>query len=248
MRRLSVVPSLILLMVTVFGPSAAFAGEWKLYEYANKFANKLPQLMAVKDENRVINPDALRRPLRIENAGMYPIISLKVDGQELLSPNQHLRVGNYLDEPVSILTSHTVDIVFGTPSSNYYGISFAPLWERTYPQAQAGTTVRVEDWTATDALTTGGGMWFGQYLDSNNNWVDSLLVFYGNGTFEWYLNSTFIVAGTYQQGAVNTYGIFREVNVTTTTGEQDTFFLLDYERAVNVWIVDGFGRWVPHVQ
>lgn len=198
----------------------------------------------------IVNQSYFNRPLTIVNRGHYPIISVKVDGREQLASGYHLPVGGSLQAWVSLFANHTVEATYGTPALNAYGVPFQPLFIMRIPGALAGTTVAIQDWTAAEALA--GGVWHGQYL-ANGQWVDSSFSFQTNGTFSWTLQyggrSPITATGTYSGGLVNTYGIFRNIDVTTSAGERDSLVLLEYERILNVWISDGgVSRWVTHSQ
>lgn len=185
-------------------------------------------------------------PLEIRNQGKYPIISVKMDGQEQLPQNHHIPVGSSITASVSSLFGHTVQVAYGTPDRNLYGAPFEPIWYKTYWNVHANTRLTTQDWSAADALVN--LTWYGFYL-VHGAYVDSTFVFRRDGTFEWVTTSGTNVRGVYWGGQVNTYGVYREIHVMTTTGEMDTLILLEHERILNVEIVDsgdGIPKTVTH--
>ena len=149
MRSFAAGLSLALVTVFIIQPAAADGPEWSLYESESTFKE-----IEFRETPPLVNTEAYESPITVENGGVYPIISVILDGVEQVPPGQHLPVGSSFSTPARLSTSHTVRVTFGTPATNYYGISFDPLWQRTYDKVQAGTTVRVDDWNVTDGLTT----------------------------------------------------------------------------------------------
>jgi hypothetical protein len=182
--------------------------------------------------------------ITIQNDGLYPIVSVQVDGRELLQQGYHLPVGNSLYQWVDSGSRHDVHVEFGTNCSNLYGLCGYPLWQIDFPRVAAGTYLRVQDWTVEEGLV--GPTWYGIFLNSSGDWVHSYFTFWTDGTFLWEMSDGTYLKGRYQQGGVDTFGIDREVDVQVGS-ESDTLHLLEYERMLNVWIDDGGGaRWVPH--
>lgn len=185
----------------------------------------------------------LNRPIAVQNNGVYPIISVQVDHQEVLAPGQVLWPGDTVNPAVSILTTHEVEVTFGTDCSNYYGACLYPLWITGYTGVSSGSSLVFDDWSVREALPL--SVWHGTYLDNNNNWRDSTFTFFGNGTVIWQLSGAQQLTGTYSDvtvNGVNTYLVSRDVFV-SIGGQTDTLILLEYENTLNVFID---GRWVPH--
>ena len=187
----------------------------------------------------------LMTSMYIENDGIYPIVSVLVDGVEVLRPNTFVAPGDYITYKTPLASQPTVKAQYGTSCPNYYvhyygARCYEPLWNWTFQNVNPSLGIVVPEHTAHDSLP--GGTFHGTYLDANLNWRDSYLTFYDNGTFDWSVSNGTQGRGTYTEGVPNEYGIYREVDV-SILGQHDTITWLEYEQQVVVWI-DGVA--VPH--
>lgn len=177
----------------------------------------------------------------ILNHSAYEIIDLRENGQSVLGGAAIPSGGTW--EGFTALPPITYDVTLGVSAANsLYGVD-EPVWVRSL-DVRPGETMVVTDPTIEEQMTYGSGTFDGFYTQ-NGTIYDSTFFFFGDSTFEWYVNGTLVLDGRYASGPIHPALLRRDVLLLDRQGAYlDTarHFATDGELAV---YIEG-SLWVTH--